>query len=539
MAASVFTKIYVVLFLAHIKGFLANAFIQIQPLLTIAKEGDNIIINCTITNAISIYWDVPKDRPISVRRLSQTVLQLEIQNIGYDDSYEGGNSSSYKFTCKGESQQGGIMIAVQKHPMIKVFRSYPNILVEQRNKTFQCGSNQLFQCGTGVCIFKRYRCDLVPDCPDESDEYHCGPDVCKGKFRCRSGRCINKCDQLHDADCKDETNCGDTVYYINNPDAATPIPDTHPVGGFDHSEFSTIKTTVYGVVGSVVGLVVLGAILVVVVCSMKMKQKAARRLSIARGASHPHTHRGRAPRPIWQRSTPHYQHPDVEPYELHRCPASTNVTTNFNVADVDNQALTESLLVKPPEYVEVAPEEPPPPYSTIDRNKPPRPATGPGASNAQTGPSNEQAELERVRQLLELSAIRNILSTSNSNNNRGGHSNRQNASSGRESTRNTRSRGLFRPIRSGRAAASSHTNTTAPSNGSHDINREELNEIRRHNREMIRQYLSSTTSANRGPSGRHCRHGRNNRRSLHEAAARAADRSNNGQSNRERPLSMV
>ena len=42
------------------------------------------------------------------------------------------------------------------------------------NFTGDTCSHTQFRCGTGTCIFLRFRCDRIVDCPDSSDEVGCG-----------------------------------------------------------------------------------------------------------------------------------------------------------------------------------------------------------------------------------------------------------------------------------------------------------------------------------------------------------------------------
>ena len=62
--------------------------------------------------------------------------------------------------------------------------------IRDRNTT--CGPDQ-FQCGTGQCIPESWKCDILPDCDDGTDESpECVPLVCHpGQFQCTvTQKCI-------------------------------------------------------------------------------------------------------------------------------------------------------------------------------------------------------------------------------------------------------------------------------------------------------------------------------------------------------------
>lgn len=64
--------------------------------------------------------------------------------------------------------------------------------------------------GTMACIPLQWRCDGQAECSDHSDEVSC-PECGNGKFRCRSGQCVNAsliCDGVqHCKDSSDELSC--------------------------------------------------------------------------------------------------------------------------------------------------------------------------------------------------------------------------------------------------------------------------------------------------------------------------------------------
>lgn len=66
------------------------------------------------------------------------------------------------------------------------------------------------QSGTMSCIPLQWRCDGTAECTDHSDEVNC-PECGSGKFRCRSGQCVDStmiCDGIQDCDdTSDELSC--------------------------------------------------------------------------------------------------------------------------------------------------------------------------------------------------------------------------------------------------------------------------------------------------------------------------------------------
>ena len=68
-----------------------------------------------------------------------------------------------------------------------------------------------FRCSNGHCIPNHWKCNLVNDCQNGSDETDCSPYIKTGNFRCRNQKCIPQsfaCDTFNDCgDSSDETSC--------------------------------------------------------------------------------------------------------------------------------------------------------------------------------------------------------------------------------------------------------------------------------------------------------------------------------------------
>ncbi|KAL8609081.1 hypothetical protein ACOMHN_033674 [Nucella lapillus] len=225
-------------------------------------------------------------------------------------------------------------------------------------KTAVCGVTRFRCVASRDCIFNRYMCDGVPDCPqDGSDESEdlCSGDPCKGKFLCNNSRCIDRrlvCDSLDT--CGDNS---DEVYgCLQNSVHTTPRSLSE-----EDEHFNWLKTTVYTVIGCTVATVILISFIVIVVYRLKMKRLRARRL--AHQMQRQRTRNLGADGPS-----------DQDPFLAFNTQSHYgNIIVNVNngvqcVGGSDN--LTGFQRDKPPPYSEVVNKSsdfPPPPYSTIDR----------------------------------------------------------------------------------------------------------------------------------------------------------------------------
>ena len=135
-----------------------------------------------------------------------------------------------------------------------------------------------------------------------------------------------------------------------------------------HHEHRFHFNAIYSGIAGIIGLVCIGAVIVVTVYRIHLRRQQMRR---ALAASHGRTrerHHGRPrhPGPTWTHSTPYYQPPPEETY-VPQGPSPTNVAVNINL----QYTTGAERVVSPPPYSECepAPREgtPPPPYSTLDR----------------------------------------------------------------------------------------------------------------------------------------------------------------------------
>ncbi|XP_032062689.1 very low-density lipoprotein receptor-like, partial [Aythya fuligula] len=82
-------------------------------------------------------------------------------------------------------------------------------------KCSECSVSEV-QCGSGECIYKKWRCDRDPYCKDGSDEINCPSWTCRpDQFRCEDGNCVHRsrqCSGVRDClDGTDEANCNNVI----------------------------------------------------------------------------------------------------------------------------------------------------------------------------------------------------------------------------------------------------------------------------------------------------------------------------------------
>lgn len=91
-----------------------------------------------------------------------------------------------------------------------------------------------YSCANGKCVPESARCNRIPDCADQSDEWDCpaevaptaAPSCLHNEFQCRNGQCIpsyRKCDSRPDcSDYSDEQDC------LHHHDHSRPNPPGVP-----------------------------------------------------------------------------------------------------------------------------------------------------------------------------------------------------------------------------------------------------------------------------------------------------------------------
>ncbi|XP_076471181.1 uncharacterized protein LOC143301062 [Babylonia areolata] len=243
-------------------------------------------------------------------------------------------------------------------------------------ETETCGVTRFRCVASRNCIFDRYTCDGVPDCPqDGSDESEdlCSSDPCKGKFMCNNSRCIEQ-----KLVCDSSDGCGDNsdeVYgCLLNSVHTTPKSLSE-----EDEHFNWLKTTVYTVIGCTVATVILISFIVIVVFRLKMKRLRARRLAHQMQRQRTRNLGGDGPSdqdPFLAFTTQsHYGNIIVNVNNGVQCVGGSDIATGFQ-------------RDKPPPYSEVVKKNsdfPPPPYSTIDRANQRRQNGGVDSSSLSSG----------------------------------------------------------------------------------------------------------------------------------------------------------
>jgi len=222
-----------------------------------------------------------------------------------------------------------------------------------------------FRCDNNHCVAMKVTCNGIDDCGDLSDEkLICRADPCEGKFRCDNNRCEAT-----------KQDCQLNIQKYAGGASTTPKPDN------TENHFSWLKTTVYIVIASTLGVVILISSIVIVVYRIKMNRRRERRISQAltrlyqHGQMMPCGNDMDTSAPPGPEDGPNDQHPFLAA-QYPRYPGYGNIIVNVNNGVQYMPGYEYSVFMDaPPPYSEISSrnnqkdENSPPPYSTICREQ--------------------------------------------------------------------------------------------------------------------------------------------------------------------------